>query len=223
MVLLISSVEKSFRDLILETNSNTHLPNSASVFLANSSLNLIKNKMRILEIGSGIGHVSLVLSKLFKNCHFIGIEIQKELYELSKKNQTINKCENVEFVNDNIANISNYFEPESFDLIISNPPHYTSGRESLKNDRKIARTFDEDDIISFVLNSWKMIKNKKTINYVVHSNTFRSFFYHSIKNHLEPYEIIPALGGNSKNIQLISIKVRKNGGKNLNFKRPYKI
>ncbi|SDC61937.1 tRNA1(Val) A37 N6-methylase TrmN6 [Geotoga petraea] len=223
MIPLISSVENLFRNLILETNSNTHLPNSASVFLANSSLNLIKDKMKILEIGSGIGHVSLVLSKLFKNCHFTGIEIQKELYELSKRNRIINKCENVKFINDNIANISSYFEHESFDLIISNPPHYTSGRESLKNDRKIARTFGEDDIISFVLNSWKMIKNKKTISYVVHNNTFRSFFYHSIKNNLEPYEIIPALGEKSKNIQLINIKVRKNGGKNLNFKRPYII
>lgn len=220
---MIDLVEKTFRELKLKTTSNTHLPNSASVFLANTSVSLIKNYMKILEIGSGIGHVSLVLSKLFSNCHFTGIEIQKELYDMSIENKIVNNCSNVNFINDTIANISNYFDPESFDLIISNPPHYISGKESKLSDRKIARAFNEEDILSFVFNSWKMVKNKKTVNYILHNNTFRYFFYHSINNNLEPYEIIPAVGKTSENIQLISLKLRKNGGKNLNFKKPYKI
>lgn len=216
-------IEDSFKNLKLNSNSNTHLPNSASIFLAFSSYDLIKPNMNILEIGSGIGHVSMVLSKLFPKSNFFGIEIQEDLYKLSQNNLVLNDSSNVQFVNDDFRNIERYYPKEFFDLIISNPPHYTSGRKSKNTDRKIARTFKENDVKYFMKNSWKMIKNKKSINFVLHNNTFREFFYYGINNKLEPYEIIPALGDNSKNTQLLSLKLRKNGGKNLNFRKPYII
>jgi tRNA1(Val) A37 N6-methylase TrmN6 len=216
-------IEDSFKKLNLNSNSNTHLPNSASIFLAFSSYSMIKPNMNILEIGSGIGHVSIVLSKLNPNSNFFGIEIQEDLYNLSQNNLALNNCNNVQFVNGDFRDIEKYYPKEFFDLIISNPPHYTSGRKSKTTDREIARTFKEDDVKYFMKNSWKMVKNKKSLNFVLHNNTFREFFYHGVNNKLEPYEIIPALGENSKNTQLISLKLRKNGGKNLNFKKPYII
>jgi len=216
-------IENIFRNLSLKTSSNTHLPNSASVFLANMSSEMVKNNMNVLEIGSGIGHVSIVLSKIFKNANFLGFEVQKDLYDLSLENKITNNVRNVEFVNDDVKNISNYYDNEFFDLIISNPPHYISGKTSNIKDRRTARTFDEKNIIDFLDNSYKMIKNKKNIFFVLHSNTFRNFFYYSIERNLEPFEIIPAYGSNSKESQLIGLKMRKNGGKNLTFKKPYII
>lgn len=216
-------VENTFKNLKLETLSKSHLPNSASVFLANSTNNMIKPNMNVLEIGSGIGHVSLVLSKIFENSNFYGVEIQKELYEFSIKNKKINKINNVEFINDDIKNITNHFEYEFFDLIISNPPHYIAGRESKIIDRNLARNFTEDHINIFIESSKKMIKNKKNIVFLLHPNTFRSFLYMSIINKLEPFEIIPAYGKNSKEAQLVCLKLRKNGGKNLTFRTPYII
>ncbi|MGM0639930.1 MAG: methyltransferase domain-containing protein [Thermotogota bacterium] len=217
------NIERIFRDLKLKSFSNSHLPNSASVFLTIISSKMVKDKMNILEIGSGIGHVSLVLSKVFEKSNFYGVEIQKDLYDFSLENKKVNNSPNIEFINDDIKNISNYFDNEFFDLIISNPPHYISGKSSNLTDRKIARTFDEKNIFNFIDNSWKMIKNKKSVIYVLHSNSFRSFFYNAIDRRLEPYEIIPAYGKNSKESQLICLKLRKNGGKNLTFKKPYII
>jgi tRNA1(Val) A37 N6-methylase TrmN6 len=216
-------IEDNFKELKLNSYSNTHLPNSASVFLAFSSYNMIKPNMNILEIGSGIGHVSIVLAKLNPKSNFFGIEIQEKIYKFSQENLVLNDCNNINFVNDDFRNIEKYFPKEFFDLIISNPPHYISGEKSKNTDRETARSFKEDDVKYFMKNSWKMIKNKKNLNFVLHTNTFREFFYHSINNKLEPYEIIPALGKNSKNTQLISLKLRKNGGKNLNFRKPYII
>src|SRR6056297_3661739 len=98
------NIENIFRNLSLKTSSNTHLPNSASVFLANISSEMVKNKMNVLEIGSGIGHVSLVLSKIFKNANFFAFEIQKELYDLSIENKITNNVKNIEFINDDVKN-----------------------------------------------------------------------------------------------------------------------
>lgn len=76
--------------------------------------------LRVLELGSGCGIISIMM-KVYRKCWQItGLEIQSQLVDLSKKN-----CDavgvKVDFIH---ADLKNFTDECKFHLIISNPPYY---------------------------------------------------------------------------------------------------
>ncbi|MGB4458876.1 MAG: hypothetical protein WBI60_07890, partial [Defluviitoga tunisiensis] len=84
----IQKIDQIYRSISLYSPSVTHFPTHASVFLLATSP--FKDGYKIVELGSGIGHVCLALSKLVENSLIYGIEVQKELYLASLKNKQNN-------------------------------------------------------------------------------------------------------------------------------------
>ena len=82
----------------------------------------IKNEMEnengvgnILDIGAGIGTLTIMLSNVEQFNKFICIEIQEEVFNLLEENIFINKMSNVDIFNEDIKNMFRY--------IMSNPPY----------------------------------------------------------------------------------------------------
>ncbi|HEV09347.1 MAG TPA: methyltransferase, partial [Sulfurihydrogenibium azorense] len=46
----------------------------------------IKSSGKLIDLGTGSGIILILLSLKYKNLKFYGLEVQKELYELAKKN-----------------------------------------------------------------------------------------------------------------------------------------
>ncbi|KAF2955691.1 methyltransferase [Marinitoga sp. 38H-ov] len=202
------------KELILESPNKFHSPTHGTTFLI-EICKLMKNEKRILELGSGIGSVSLSLAKKYNNIEVIGFEIQKEPYEYSLKNAKINEL-NVSFINDDIANISNYLERESVDCIVTNPPHYSSkSLISPYDERKTARTFNEDELKKFFIAANYVLKNKKRMIFVYHPTYFMTFLKLAKRYNLILQEMYIAYGKKDSNAQLIGGILRKNGGENL--------
>lgn len=81
-------------------------------------------KERIVELGSGSGIISILLSKKTTAKEIVGVEIQKRLFEMSQRSLMLNKLENkVVFINDDFKNSINTFGKGSFDVVVSNPPY----------------------------------------------------------------------------------------------------
>ena len=79
----------------------------------------LKEKKTFLEIGAGQGIISLLLSELDIISQIFAVEIQKDIFEILKKNVDINSLdEKIIPVNENIKNIKS-----EYDLIFSNPPY----------------------------------------------------------------------------------------------------
>ncbi len=79
---------------------------------------------KILDLGTGNGAIPLILSKRSKS-HITGIELQEFSANLAKKNIKLNNLEDrIDIIQDNMKNISRYFQPHTFDVIISNPPFF---------------------------------------------------------------------------------------------------
>ena len=79
---------------------------------------------KILDLCTGNAPIPLILSTKTK-AKIIGVEIQKDVYELAKKSVEINKLDNqISLINDNLANLKKMFNSDEFDVITVNPPYF---------------------------------------------------------------------------------------------------
>ena len=78
-----------------------------------------KEKKTILEIGAGQGIMTLLLSKIEIFEKIFAVEIQKDIFEILKKNIKINNLEEkITSINEDIKTIKG-----KYDFIFSNPPY----------------------------------------------------------------------------------------------------
>ena len=92
-----------------------------------------KNKYKVLDLCSGNAPVPMILdSKFGDQLDIKGIELQQEIYELGKKSIEYNNLNNIEFINDDVNNIDNYFKGSKFDVITCNPPYFETNPNNLK-------------------------------------------------------------------------------------------
>ncbi|MBN1574860.1 MAG: methyltransferase [Deltaproteobacteria bacterium] len=85
----------------------------------------LKRGEKVIDFGSGVGVIGIVLAALYPDANITGIEIQRELHEASLRNIEINDLLNR--VNSRLGDfrrIGDYFRPSSFTAAVSNPPYY---------------------------------------------------------------------------------------------------
>jgi len=76
------------------------------------------NNKTCLDLGCGLGVVSIILSKTFAESNFVLSDITEIAVSLSKENLKLNNCKNFEVVKSNLyQNLT-----QKFDFIITNPP-----------------------------------------------------------------------------------------------------
>ena len=148
-----------------------------------------KNVNKILDLCTGNAPIPLVLSTKTK-AKIYGVEIQKDVYDLAKKSVDINNLsKQIEIINDDVKNISNKFESDTFDIITCNPPYFKDIDTSKKNDdihKIIARhevNLTMDDLAKVVR---KLLKNDGKF-YLVH----RTERFLELTNLLMSYNIMP--------------------------------
>jgi release factor glutamine methyltransferase len=76
-------------------------------------------KPRIVEIGTGSGIISIMLTKLLPNAIITAIDISEEALHVAKKN-AVKHGSKIEFIHSDLC--ENFYE-KNFDLLVSNPPY----------------------------------------------------------------------------------------------------
>ncbi len=97
---------------------------------------------RVIDLGTGCGILSLLLSQTTKARSFVGVEIQRGLAECAKKNVLLNHLEDrMSILQQDLRELGKTFAPGSFDVVLSNPPYrkYRSGRINPSEEKAIAR------------------------------------------------------------------------------------
>lgn len=112
-----------------------------STLLADFVKPLTKTK-KIMDLGTGNAPIPLFLT-LKTNAHITGIEIQEEVFNIAKRNITLNNLDDqVTILNKNIKDLHKDYNNSEFDIITCNPPFfkYIETSNTNKNDYKtIAR------------------------------------------------------------------------------------
>ena len=211
----------NFNDMIIYQDNDYFLFSLDSVLLANFVTIRFTDK-KIIDFCSGNAPIPMLMSFRTK-AKIFGVEIQKYIYDMGVESIIENKLnDQICLINDDVKNIDNIFEPESFDVVTCNPPYFKFQSDSIINDNKgkaIARheVFVKlDDIIkkaSFLL------KNGGTIAIVHRTDRLIDIINIMQKYGIEPKKIRMVYPKIDKNANIVLIEGVKNGNSGLKVEK----
>jgi tRNA1(Val) A37 N6-methylase TrmN6 len=193
-----------------------------SVLLANF-VTLRSRVKNIIDLGTGNAPIPLIMTTR-TDAKIYGIELQKEIYDLAKESVEINKLDSkIELINDDIKNISNYFDQGFFDVITCNPPYFKVSEFSNLNENEIktnARHETKIKLEEIITISKKMLNNNGILAIVHRTDRLIEIIELMKKNNIEPKRIrfvYPKVGEESN---LVLVEGRKNGNVGLKILPP---
>lgn len=183
-----------------------------SVLLADFAKD-IKSNSEVLDLGTGTGIISILLCGKTQLKKVIGVEIQKEVYDMAKRSIQLNSLEErFEVINEDILNLKNIFTHNSFDAIVTNPPYKPINTGIINKEQKkcISRHELTATLEDFIIQSKNLLKDRGSF-YMVHMpERLVDIFSIMRKNKIEPKLIRFICPRVDKSPNLVLIKGVKN-------------
>lgn len=184
-----------------------------SVLLA-EFVSIKKGQKSILDMCTGNAPVPLILSKRFNNIEIVGIELQKEIYDLANKSVQYNNKKNILLINDDVNKLTNIYKFKKFDVITCNPPYFVPYSNKLINENEvkaIARHEIKIDLESIIRIASKNIKNQGYF-YLVHRPERIAEIIHLLKKYnFGLKRIVPVYNDINSNSCFVLIEAIYNG------------
>ncbi len=135
-----------------------------------SSFVSVPSKGRILDLGTGCGVIplGLALSNPDADLNITGIDIDPEMLESARSNVDMLGFSNeIKILGCNVSN-PDFAGPESFDIVVANPPYWCEGRGRPCPDeaRNKARFEIESDLDDFTKTADRMVKHRGKVCFV---------------------------------------------------------
>lgn len=202
----------NYNNLKIVQNSNWFSFSIDSVLLANF-VN-VNNKQKIVDFCTGNAPIPLFLSTKISS-DLIGVEIQKEVYDLAVKSIKINNLENrINIINQDVKEFVKNSETDAYDLITCNPPYfkYTNKSNINENDIKaVARheiSLKLEDIFKCAK---KILKNNGRIAMVHRTDRLVDIIIAMKNNNIEPKRLQFIYPFENSKSNLVLIEGSKNG------------
>ena len=93
-----------------------------------------KKVVRLLDVGAGVGVVSILLGELNENLKITALEINEKNATLAKQNGEASQLKNYQVVIGDLRHASKMFCSGSFDAIVANPPYRKKGSGRINPD-----------------------------------------------------------------------------------------
>ena len=179
-----------FKNLKIIQNKNGFCFGIDSILLADFAKE-IKKGAKILDLGTGTGIIATLLCKKTQLKEIIGVEKQKEVYEMAKKSIQLNQLENqFKIINRDILELNKIFEKNTFHAIVTNPP-YKKKDTGIKNEEEkkmVSRHETTATLEDFIKIAKELLKDKGEF-YMVH----RPERLVDIMEYMRKYKIEPKL------------------------------
>lgn len=180
---IIESLGKYQLQLI--QNKNSYCFSVDSLLLA--KFIKIKNREKIIDLGTGCGIIPLLLYHPQKNNIIYGVEIQENLVSLARRNLSLNNLNKEIFiVQEDINKLKEKFPSEYFDVITTNPPYIPAGRgEISSNESKLIAQHEININFDCLLKISNYLLKKGGRLYLIHRadvfipviNTFKKYLF----------------------------------------------
>lgn len=145
---MLNPVQLPFGKTINQTKAGHSITTDSAFLIKTIFTQISEQEIDVLELGSGNGIVSIMLSHYFPKWKITGIEIQQHLVHLSRDNALLSKT-SPSFI---AADLCEFTANKKCDLIVSNPPYFpkNEGRISPIKERAISRHEIACDLFSIM-------------------------------------------------------------------------
>lgn len=183
----------------------------------------IRDNSTVLDLGTGTGILGILLCGKTKLKKIIGVEIQKDVYEMATRSVKLNKLENrFSIINEDIKKLDRKLELQSFDAIVTNPP-YKKNCTGVKNDTEykvISRHEVKCNLEDVIRVSSKLLKNNGKFYMVHRPERIKDIIINLDKYKLQIKEIKFVHPNINKKPNMVLIKAVKGGRDFLNVQEP---
>lgn len=211
-----------YKDLKIVQDNNMFNFSLDSALLPNF-VTINKKITNILDIGCGNAPIPLILSTK-TSAKILGVEIQKEVYDLAIESIKINnKQDQITILNNDINDLYKNLETDSFDVITCNPPFFKYLKTSNlnKSDYKtIARHELKLNLNQLFLIAKKLLKNNGVIAIVHRPERFLEIVEEMKKNNIEPKKVRFIYPKKNMNANIMLVEGSKNGNPGLKILPP---
>ena len=125
--------EKEFWSLNFRVRRGVLIPRPETEFLVEAALETVKEaypekdsrreRMTILDLGTGSGNIAVVLAKEIENSHILAVDSSDRAVEVAKENIDLHSVRDQVFLMKADFCHPLCFQKNTFDIIISNPPY----------------------------------------------------------------------------------------------------
>ena len=165
-----------FYNYILKVTEDVLIPRPETEELVSNIINIekINKKLKILEIGSGSGCISITLKKELINPFITAIDISKSAIKIAENNASILNAD----INFLCKDFFHYSTKEKFDIIISNPPYIP-----LKDKKFVDKlVYKNEPYNALFVGSDPLIFYKKILNFSINYLNKNGRVYFEINN-----------------------------------------
>ena len=178
---------------------------------------------KILDLATGNAPIPMLLTYRTK-AKIYGVEIQKAMYNLGRISINENNMKDqISLINDDINNLANVFEPDTFDIITWNPPYFKTNNALFENDNKIKsmarheKTLSLEDVFKI---SRYLLKNNGKLAMIHRSERFMEILFLMKKYNFEPKKIRFVYPNKEKDSDLVLIECTLNGKSGVKVMKP---
>ena len=178
---------------------------------------------KILDLATGNAPIPMLLTYRTK-AKIYGVEIQKAMYNLGRISINENNMKDqISLINDDINNLVNVFEPDTFDIITCNPPYFNTNNVLFENNNKVKsmarheKTLSLEDIFKV---SKYLLKNNGKLAMVHRSERFMEILLLMKKYNFEPKKIRFVYPNKEKDSDLVLIECTLNGKSGVKIMKP---
>ncbi len=183
-----------------------------------------KSDNKIIDLGCGNLPMPLIINYLYPEKEIIGIELQKEIYDLAIETLKINNLENkIKVLNIDIKDIKSYFNSETFDIVISNPPYFNKNEQTKINDNRVKSIARHEIAITLeelIEKASFLLKNKGKFGLVHRIERLDDVIILLKKYNIEPKKIQFIYPKIDKPSNLFLLEGVKNTGKGIKVLKP---
>ncbi len=115
----------TFGTIDLFLNKHTLIPHPDTLLMIEFATKILQRDgsiKTVADIGTGSGIIVISLAKRFPKINFFTSDISKKALNLAKKNASINKIKNIQFLQNTRKIWLSEYKKTNIDFIISNPP-----------------------------------------------------------------------------------------------------
>lgn len=186
----------------------------------------VPDSASVVDLGSGSGVMPMLLSERSAAEKIIGLELQDSLVGRSRRSVAMNGLENkIEILQGDVRALPAVLSPDSFDVVITNPPYRTlaTGRIAPVDERASARHELYGGIDDFLRAAAFLLKGKGRFFIIYLAERLAELLSAMSRHKLEPKRLRMVHSREGASAKMVMVEGRKNGNPGLSVEPPLVI